>query len=420
MLRCLEPHGPAFVALASRASSAHVQPTTLGTRRTRRPSRRLLLRCTLAIAGAVPVAAAAQALPQDEEGHLQYPRAEQLDSWEWRAGDVTVVIDRHGEHFLDGGSGTLDSVPRDSVRHVLDRALDGWDAMRFFFLVADPRTEYGFVRSLLETVYQAGVRVVAVIAGAQGEPRMRSGMDLLLRTEADTVIGSPPERPELPDSVTTIARLFASPYAIVLELPEDGSYRITGQPVSPDSIADRLDRAFDAPIPRAVFIEAAENRPFQDVVAALDAVRSIGVFTAVMWAASSERTRAVRSRSATLDSLVGSRWMYLYSNAIVDAVPQRISCPAPPYPAAMREAGIEGTVMLSFVVEPDGGVLPETVEVVQASREEFMASARAMIAGCRFRPGTVRRHPVRVLVNMPVMFTLPKSPPDSGQQPGPG
>jgi serine/threonine-protein kinase len=90
----------------------------------------------------------------------------------------------------------------------------------------------------------------------------------------------------------------------------------------------------------------------------------------------------------------------------VDDLPEPLSCPVLNYPATMRRAGIEGRVLLQFVVETDGRVRPETVEVIESTHALFEAPAETTIAQCFFRPGRVDGVPVRVLVQMPIDFTL--------------
>ena len=96
----------------------------------------------------------------------------------------------------------------------------------------------------------------------------------------------------------------------------------------------------------------------------------------------------------------------VFEEAVVDEVPERISCPVPEYPRMMQQASIEGQVLLQFVVEVDGHVKGDNIEVLQASHRAFEGPARDMISRCLFRPGRVRAKPVRVLVQMPIVFHL--------------
>jgi protein TonB len=96
----------------------------------------------------------------------------------------------------------------------------------------------------------------------------------------------------------------------------------------------------------------------------------------------------------------------VFAESVVDEVPERISCPLPEYPRMMQQANIEGQVLLQFVVETDGHVTSGSIETMSSSHRAFEGPARDMIARCLFRPGRVRASPVRVLVQMPILFTL--------------
>jgi protein TonB len=96
----------------------------------------------------------------------------------------------------------------------------------------------------------------------------------------------------------------------------------------------------------------------------------------------------------------------VFAESVVDEVPERISCPPVDYPRMMQQANIEGQVLLQFVVETDGHVTSGSIETLSSSHRAFEGPARDMIARCLFRPGRVRASPVRVLVQMPILFTL--------------
>ena len=98
--------------------------------------------------------------------------------------------------------------------------------------------------------------------------------------------------------------------------------------------------------------------------------------------------------------------LQVFAESVVDEVPERISCPPVEYPRMMRQANIEGQVLLQFVVETDGHVKGETIQTLSSSHQSFERPARSMIAKCLFRPGRVRAKPVRVLVQLPIFFTL--------------
>jgi len=75
------------------------------------------------------------------------------------------------------------------------------------------------------------------------------------------------------------------------------------------------------------------------------------------------------------------------------------------YPAAAREAGITGTVYITFVVETDGSISSIAVlrGVAGGCTEESLRVVREMPL---WTPGKQRGIPVRVSMNLPVKFML--------------
>ena len=75
------------------------------------------------------------------------------------------------------------------------------------------------------------------------------------------------------------------------------------------------------------------------------------------------------------------------------------------YPTMARESGIQGTVYVTFVVEPDGKV--SNVQILRGigggCDEEAVRVIKAMP---RWHAGKQRGKPVRVQFNMPIKFTL--------------
>lgn len=96
----------------------------------------------------------------------------------------------------------------------------------------------------------------------------------------------------------------------------------------------------------------------------------------------------------------------VFEQAVVDEKPERVSCPPPEYPRMMQQASIEGQVTLQFVVEADGHVAEDNIQVLGSTHRAFEGPAKEMINKCLFRPGRVRGSAVRVLVQMPIAFVL--------------
>ena len=90
--------------------------------------------------------------------------------------------------------------------------------------------------------------------------------------------------------------------------------------------------------------------------------------------------------------------------------PERIGGPAPRYPDLLREAGVAGRVLVSFIVDTTGHVEPGSVVIDSSTRPEFEAPTREAVLASLFRPGQLQGHGIRVLVTMPVNFAVMRSP----------
>jgi protein TonB len=83
-----------------------------------------------------------------------------------------------------------------------------------------------------------------------------------------------------------------------------------------------------------------------------------------------------------------------------------LSGPLPVYPDLLRQAGIEGKVVLEAVVDTTGRVLSQSIAVVAASNPGFIAPARQALLATLFRPAMVGGKPVRMLVRIPYEFAI--------------
>ena len=90
----------------------------------------------------------------------------------------------------------------------------------------------------------------------------------------------------------------------------------------------------------------------------------------------------------------------------VDERPERLSGPYPRYPEMLRQAGIEGTVLLEFVIDTSGRVEEATLKVLQSTNRAFEGPAKDVIRKSLYRPGKVRGQAVRVLVSQQIGFTI--------------
>ena len=75
------------------------------------------------------------------------------------------------------------------------------------------------------------------------------------------------------------------------------------------------------------------------------------------------------------------------------------------YPETAKNKGLQGTVYVSFVVEKDGSIT--NTKVIRGVESSLDAEAfRVVSAMPKWKPGTDKGKPVRVLFNMPIQFKL--------------
>lgn len=79
---------------------------------------------------------------------------------------------------------------------------------------------------------------------------------------------------------------------------------------------------------------------------------------------------------------------------------------APAYPPLMLSEGVEGTVIVRYVVEINGLADSSSLEIVSATRREFADAVRAAIPYMRFTPARIDERPVKQLVEQPFSFRI--------------
>jgi TonB family protein len=81
--------------------------------------------------------------------------------------------------------------------------------------------------------------------------------------------------------------------------------------------------------------------------------------------------------------------------------------PEPIYPAALKARGVEGEVVVTFVVSTSGAVELPTFTVVRSTDSLFVSAVRAALRGMRFLPASADNKNVRQLVQQSFPFKLP-------------
>jgi protein TonB len=81
-----------------------------------------------------------------------------------------------------------------------------------------------------------------------------------------------------------------------------------------------------------------------------------------------------------------------------------LSQPMPQYPAALASVGVEGRVLVQFVIDTTGKVEPASINIVDSTHPAFESVARRAISGSNFRPAHLSSVPVRQLTRQSVRF----------------
>ena len=89
-----------------------------------------------------------------------------------------------------------------------------------------------------------------------------------------------------------------------------------------------------------------------------------------------------------------------------EMAPEVLSGPLPPYPDLLRQAGVEGQVVLEARVDSTGRVQKGSVSVVFATHPGFVDPARQALMATLFRPARVNGRAVAMLVRVPFAFTI--------------
>jgi protein TonB len=92
----------------------------------------------------------------------------------------------------------------------------------------------------------------------------------------------------------------------------------------------------------------------------------------------------------------------------VDERPEVLSGPALQYPDLLRQAGVSGRVLVQAIIDTSGRAEPVSVKVIQSPNPGFDQPAKNYVLGALFRPARVHGRAVRVLVNVPIDFSIKK------------
>ena len=94
----------------------------------------------------------------------------------------------------------------------------------------------------------------------------------------------------------------------------------------------------------------------------------------------------------------------VFSLGQLDRTPRARLQTSPEYPLSLRQAGIEGQVLVEFSVDTTGRVV--TARVVRATHRGFEAAALRAVLKWRFEPGRREGRPVSFRMMVPIGFSL--------------
>jgi len=112
------------------------------------------------------------------------------------------------------------------------------------------------------------------------------------------------------------------------------------------------------------------------------------------------------SGSGVEDGLSGNE---VYAEALVEERPALLSSPTPVYPAHLKQAGIQGRVILPAVIDTTGRVEPASVRIMTSSHPAFDQPTKDWVLKALFRPARLHGRGVRVSINLVVDYAITPS-----------
>ena len=96
----------------------------------------------------------------------------------------------------------------------------------------------------------------------------------------------------------------------------------------------------------------------------------------------------------------------VFLESVVEERPEVLSGPQPQYPDLLRQAGIQGRVLVQAIIDTSGRAEPPSVKVIQSPNPGFDQPAKNYVLRALFRPARVHGRAVRVLINLPIDFRI--------------
>lgn len=97
-----------------------------------------------------------------------------------------------------------------------------------------------------------------------------------------------------------------------------------------------------------------------------------------------------------------------YLESVVEERPEIISHPPLRYPDILRQAGIDGHVVVEAIIDTLGRAERGSIKVLSSTNQLFEQPAKEVVAGSVYKPGRIAGRAVRVRVQIPFNFQVSK------------
>jgi periplasmic protein TonB len=99
----------------------------------------------------------------------------------------------------------------------------------------------------------------------------------------------------------------------------------------------------------------------------------------------------------------------VFSEGAVEEPPKVLSAPPPPYPEMLRDAGIQGRVVLEVILDTAGHAEPSSIKILRSPSPGFDGPVTRWALKALFRPARLRGRAVRVLIQIPIDYSAAPS-----------
>ena len=95
-----------------------------------------------------------------------------------------------------------------------------------------------------------------------------------------------------------------------------------------------------------------------------------------------------------------------YLESVVEERPERISGPMPRYPEILKQAGIDGHVVVEAIIDTTGHAERGSIRILSSTNQLFEQPAKECLAATLFKPGKIAGRAVRVRIQQPFNFSV--------------